>query len=167
MKRKKVYYLQYAILISILGSIFILSSQTGQDSRSLSDHFIEVYKRCVVKLTFLEPSFQALLLNKSWHYVRKIAHVIVYMLLGGVIASILARTRIKVMLRIVLGLVLCTIYALTDEWHQYYVVGRGAQLRDIVIDSCGALIGIIVVTVIIGVIRLIIKLLKIKKTNNT
>ena len=34
------------------------------------------------------------------------------------------------------------LYAVLDEWHQTFVAGRSGQLRDICIDSAGALSGV-------------------------
>ena len=38
-----------------------------------------------------------------------------------------------------LALMLCVIYALTDEGHQAFVPGRTASLYDVALDSTGAL----------------------------
>lgn len=35
---------------------------------------------------------------------------------------------------------LATVYAATDEWHQHFVPGRTASIRDVLIDSTGALL---------------------------
>ncbi|MCR5812258.1 MAG: VanZ family protein [Lachnospiraceae bacterium] len=37
-----------------------------------------------------------------------------------------------------------TIYAVTDEIHQLFVPGRSCELRDIGIDSCGVLAGVLI-----------------------
>lgn len=34
------------------------------------------------------------------------------------------------------------IFAITDETHQLFVQGRGAQLQDMLIDTAGAMVGI-------------------------
>ena len=39
-------------------------------------------------------------------------------------------------------LVFCFLYAITDEIHQMFVPGRAAMIRDVIIDSCGALCSI-------------------------
>jgi VanZ family protein len=33
----------------------------------------------------------------------------------------------------------CVIYAMSDEWHQSFVPGRGPSLHDVLIDAAGAL----------------------------
>ena len=34
-----------------------------------------------------------------------------------------------------------TLYAMTDEWHQSFVPGRGPAIHDVILDSSGALLG--------------------------
>jgi VanZ family protein len=38
----------------------------------------------------------------------------------------------------------CLFVAATDEFHQTFVASRGASVRDIVIDSGGAILGLLV-----------------------
>ena len=42
-----------------------------------------------------------------------------------------------------------TLYAVTDEIHQSFVPGRSCELRDIGIDSCGVLTGVLIVSLVI------------------
>ena len=44
-------------------------------------------------------------------------------------------------------------YAATDELHQKFVAGRGPSIRDVMIDSMGALFGIMVLMLIILMIE--------------
>lgn len=34
------------------------------------------------------------------------------------------------------------IYTISDEIHQLFVLGRGGQIKDVIIDSSGAVVGI-------------------------
>jgi VanZ family protein len=43
-----------------------------------------------------------------------------------------------------IALLLCSLYAVTDEVHQIFVPGRSASPRDILIDTCAALGGVAV-----------------------
>jgi len=45
------------------------------------------------------------------------------------------------------------LYACSDEFHQTFVPGRAGQFKDVLIDTAGALIGLIVVTLIRMVVR--------------
>lgn len=44
--------------------------------------------------------------------------------------------------RIAIALLTCVLYAISDEVHQSFVPGRGAQVKDVLIDSAGAIVGI-------------------------
>jgi len=39
---------------------------------------------------------------------------------------------------------LCFAYAVSDEFHQYFVPGRGPRWGDVMLDSFGAALGIII-----------------------
>ena len=43
----------------------------------------------------------------------------------------------------ILSQIIGTVYAITDEWHQYFMPGRSAQISDILLDAFGVLTGII------------------------
>ncbi|MGV8147186.1 MAG: VanZ family protein [Alkaliphilus sp.] len=43
-----------------------------------------------------------------------------------------------------LTLLVCVLYAISDETHQIFVPGRSAQVSDILIDSVGAAVGILI-----------------------
>nr|WP_302595506.1 VanZ family protein [uncultured Cellulosilyticum sp.] len=145
-------YGQYILLVCILVCIFILSSQSAQESKALSNHFISIYQRGVEINPFFSHRTKEVLLSRPSHYVRKLAHIFIYFILGIVTLLTLWRTQIRRSICPLLALMICIIYAITDEWHQYYVAGRGAQLSDVRIDSCGALIGIMLSVVIIKII---------------
>lgn len=79
-----------------------------------------------------------------WHRLldapfRKLAHVIVYFLLGLVTYRGFALGSKQYSppagLR---SLVFCAAYAATDEYHQSFVKGRGPSVHDVVLDSMAA-----------------------------
>ena len=37
---------------------------------------------------------------------------------------------------------ICLFYAVTDEYHQLFIAGRGSSIRDVLIDFGGAILGI-------------------------
>ena len=47
-----------------------------------------------------------------------------------------------------MALLICAVYAATDELHQMFVQGRSCEVRDILIDSLGALTGILIACLI-------------------
>ena len=47
-----------------------------------------------------------------------------------------------------IALAVSVVYATTDEIHQLFVPGRSGEVRDVLIDSLGALIGILIISLI-------------------
>ncbi|MDO8844807.1 MAG: VanZ family protein [Methylicorpusculum sp.] len=45
----------------------------------------------------------------------------------------------------ILAFIFCSLFGLSDEWHQSFVAGRYADLADWLADSVGAMIGIMVI----------------------
>ena len=94
--------------------------------------------------------------------VRKCAHFAEYTLLGWslalTVADYLERLRetrrdvpsgaqlgASTKAQIIAPWLIGTAYAVTDEIHQYFVPGRSCEVRDVVIDSCGVLVGALIV----------------------
>jgi VanZ family protein len=72
----------------------------------------------------------------TWDLVlRKLAHVSEYAILGFLLARAIRRPGLAV--------VLAAGYAPTDEVHQTFVRGRHGAPLDVVIDSAGALVGVL------------------------
>jgi VanZ family protein len=55
-------------------------------------------------------------------------------------AQLAAATKAQIIAPWLIG----TAYAVTDEIHQYVVPGRSCEVRDVVIDSCGVLVGALI-----------------------
>ena len=79
---------------------------------------------------------------------RKVMHASVYLVLAFFIMILLnIITEHKYYwLTILIALVLCVVFAITDEYHQTYVAGRTGQTMDVIIDSIGAIVGLIFYT---------------------
>jgi VanZ family protein len=81
------------------------------------------------------------------HLARKTAHVSEFALATIVLAwalrNVLARTHWAT--TAVIAGALAVGYACLDEWHQSFVPGRTACVKDVLIDSCGVLSGLAVV----------------------
>ena len=72
----------------------------------------------------------------TWDLVlRKLAHLSEYAVLGALLQRALARPGLAVLIG---GL-----YAATDEIHQHFVRGRHAAWSDVVIDTIGVTIGVV------------------------
>lgn len=136
--------------IMMMCIIFMLSSQEGTTSSQLS------YKVGVQIFTVTNK-----VLDKGWsdahidqlstkyqYYVRKTAHYTEYFLLGVSVAFPLYVYGIRGMKLIIFAGLFCFGYASLDEFHQSFVHGRGPSPKDVMIDSCGALTGIILTRIV-------------------
>ena len=73
----------------------------------------------------------------TWDTVlRKLAHLTEYAVLGALLVRALRRPQLAVLVG---GL-----YAVSDEVHQHFVRGRHAAWYDVVIDTVGVTIGVVV-----------------------
>lgn len=84
-------------------------------------------------LRWLLPAITAASVEVCHTLIRKAAHFTEY----GVLFWLLVRGPMAQ--RPYLALMLCVVYALTDEGHQAFVPGRTASLYDVALDSTGAL----------------------------
>jgi VanZ family protein len=79
--------------------------------------------------------------------VRKLAHFSEYFLLAVSIAIPLYVYRVRGIWLVLIAGIICVAFASSDEFHQLFVSGRGASVRDVLIDSSGSLVGIIFVRI--------------------
>lgn len=89
--------------------------------------------------------------------VRKCAHFSIYVLLGIWLICLANTFEIATKRKILIGMVYGLLYAVSDEIHQYFVSGRSAEIRDVCIDTCGVLCGILFVLLVNKIIQLIRK----------
>ena len=80
-------------------------------------------------------------MGRPEYLLRKLAHFGEYLLLGLLLYALLRR-RSSPVAAAGLALVLAAAFACTDEWHQLSVPGRDGNLRDVLIDSAGAVAGV-------------------------
>ena len=71
--------------------------------------------------------------------IRKLAHFTEYFILGLLVYNLIYSNQKKAYFAIII----CVLYAISDEIHQLFVPGRSCQVLDVIIDSSGSLLGII------------------------
>jgi VanZ family protein len=72
----------------------------------------------------------------------KLLHAMVYAVLGGLfLLAVKATSPLGAGRLVTAAVVLAGLYGLTDEFHQLFVPGRSADLRDAAADAAGALVG--------------------------
>ena len=57
-------------------------------------------------------------------------------------------SKIKMKNSVIWTLILCVVYAISDEVHQYFVPDRAFAVTDIMIDTAGSIFGLTSVTLV-------------------
>lgn len=130
------------IVIICIATIFVFSNQNSQKSLGLSSKVI-LKVATKVKGRDLSPKERVEVINKYTYLVRKCAHFTIYLILGTSVVILLKNFNIKKRL-ILYSIILCLLYAISDEIHQGFVSGRTPLVLDVFIDTCGASMGIII-----------------------
>ncbi|MGI6514711.1 MAG: VanZ family protein [Syntrophomonadaceae bacterium] len=122
--------------------IFFLSAQSAAESSGLSSKVTELMLGLINKVV---PAFSSGLVDYAYlnHVVRKLAHFLLYLVLGLLSARALRKNGITGGKQLVLAVIFCALYAVTDELHQMFVPGRSGQISDVVLDTMGGLAGVI------------------------
>lgn len=127
--------------------IFFFSSQNGEESEGLSNKVVVFILKIFIRdFDSLSIENQELLVSRYSFIVRKAAHFSEYMLLSFSFTSFLSTKR-KVMTyskRGVSALIFSILYSMSDEAHQFLSAGRTPAVRDVLIDSSGASVGVMV-----------------------
>ncbi|KOS69388.1 hypothetical protein AEA09_13035 [Lysinibacillus contaminans] len=118
--------------------IFYLSHQPVTISNGLSVGLTEVI---VQKVEGIASDYE-FNMDSANHIMRKNAHFFMYFVLGLFVISALWKSGVARYRGFRLALLICGLYAISDEVHQYFIEGRGPQLNDVLIDSAGAFVGI-------------------------
>ncbi|MFC5446771.1 VanZ family protein [Paenibacillus aestuarii] len=136
------------------GIIFGLSSQTHQQQditpwikKEVSDKAIKTY---FSGTSFNYGSQKVSLKSGSpssfvEFFIRKFAHLTIYGLLGLLTTRLFkALTRWAVSWNFLYSVLLCAAYAASDEYHQSFIAGRTSRPADVVLDTVGAALGILI-----------------------
>lgn len=135
---KKIIKLILVIIWMLL--IFSFSNQKAEDSSKLSDGIIVKVANVFVDKA-LSKEKQEEILEKYTTIVRKTAHFVIYLILGILVINLFIEYDIKHL--ILISLLVCILYSVSDEFHQLFIDGRSGEIRDIIIDTIGSLTGII------------------------
>lgn len=142
------------LILGILATIFIFSSQDGKKSKSVSQEFMRKIVDIYPKTSKLSNKEKEKIVEKSQPFIRKTAHFTIYMVAGLLMMGFLSTYELKWSKKLIFTLILGLIYAGLDEIHQGYTGGgRTPRLFDVFIDCLGVLSGSII---ILGISQIII-----------
>lgn len=144
----------------VMFSIYSFSSENGFDSQMRSEMVTEKIKEEVK--TKLETSEKGLKLSEKIKYmvimhspygsdwnanVRKLAHFSIYFCLAMMVYLTLAILGVNKTFRFILTIAFCFCFAFADEYHQAFSGGRTSSIKDVYIDTFGALVSTCIWTI--------------------
>lgn len=136
-KNKKI--ISWVLVIFWMVIIFYFSHQPAVKSNALSTGISRKITEVVKKVTN-DPIINKVNFN---HIIRKMAHFTVYFILGILVVNAIGQ-RYSLDTKWILGsIIICILYAISDEFHQSFVPGRGPAVFDVLVDSFGASTGIL------------------------
>lgn len=126
------YKISFIILgIILMGIIFLFSSYDAQSSSVQSQIIVDYINKYVPVNSF---------------YIRKLAHFSLFFILEMILYTGLKICMVKN--PSLYSILIVTIYAISDELHQYFVPGRSCELRDMMIDTSGGLCALIIIKIL-------------------
>lgn len=133
----------------ILWMIFIFSMSAQPATQSTKTSLRAGKAICTVfvpKYRSMSKTEQTKMAELIDHPVRKTAHATEYAVLGVLLFQVYRKKRYR------LSLLTAACYAASDEFHQIFVAGRSCQIMDVMIDTCGAAVGLLIIF-LVGKIR--------------
>lgn len=129
--------------------LFFFSGQDANESGRLSLKVTEYVMRLFPSLPFE--------LEQVHIFVRKTAHFCIFALEGFLLGLAMMKTLPEKWLGGTLAVISCAVVAVLNEYHQSFSEGRSCELRDMIIDSCGALTGVLAGALLLAIIGCILK----------
>ena len=139
--RSRVSIVPTLLMVLMMGFIFLMSSMNAAESSHLSDFVVRVLRRLIPVFDQLTgDAYEGAMYLLRW-LVRKGAHLLEYLLLGGFTLLTFSSFFRWAWYSLPITVAFCFVYAAGDEFHQQFVSGRTMTTVDVMIDTCGAIIG--------------------------
>ena len=140
--------------IAVMIMIFAFSTEEAEQSNQTSGMISErIVKMICPGYENMSEAEQRACFNEVQHYVRKTAHFTEYAVLGLLLRICLESWMGERKKNIQHSWAGATVYAVTDELHQLLTDGRSGQWQDVLIDSSGALAGVLAASWLLKKIR--------------
>lgn len=134
----------WVLVLYLSVQIFSFSGANGQSSDQTSQSITRIVMQVVKSVYPISYENEPVLFEFLHTLIRKTAHFLEYMALA-ILTSMLCRSyHLRKKTAFLICLSYTVLFAATDEFHQLFVDGRSGSVKDIVLDSFGALTGILI-----------------------
>lgn len=139
--------------LACMVNIFMFSREDGEKSSKTSGKVTDTVIDVTVKDYEQKPAKEKKSIReKVSFWVRKTAHFTIYTLLGLMVSLTIGKRKIF-SLGTLGALLFCFMYAVSDEIHQSFTPDRSCEFRDVMIDTSGAALGILISISVMAVIK--------------
>lgn len=138
MRNKRV-VIGWIALLFWIGLIFYMSNQPGDVSSKQSGLVLKLFQIIGIDLNSELSELATFIVRKTAHFTE---YFILYLLTFNVIKYYFDIKR-----AILYALIFSIFYACTDEIHQYFIPGRAMAFKDVLIDSSGALLSMVITSI--------------------
>ena len=136
----------------------MFSSRTGKestrDSRRVDSAVTRVQKK---KISKMNRKQKADYIEKIDKIVRKSAHFMEYLILAQLLFGAVYLESRKKCINFLIPFLIASLYSVSDEVHQFFVSERTGTPVDVLIDSAGALAGVLLVYAAVLIVKRIRK----------
>lgn len=151
LSKRQIVFLVLSVLFASM--IFCFSARNGVESTEDSYTVGMEFGRII------HPDFknwpeeaQLAFAAKVDHPIRKLAHATEYAVFAMLLCGVWLDARRKRKLSALFAWGTATVYAATDEFHQLFVPGRSGQVKDALLDSCGAAVGVLLLMFVLWLV---------------
>ena len=138
--KRTIYLLLTLLWVAVIFSFSLQPATTSSEvSRGVGEWLVETFAPFLSERLEAMPVEQLEFLHTL---LRKAGHFSEFFVLG--VLAMLSVLQTKVRYRLLSALSFCALVAAVDETIQLFVSGRSGQVTDVVLDSVGALCGIVV-----------------------
>ena len=121
-----------------MGLIFSFSNANGESSGSMSRRVIVIITETITNVKDGTEEMDKIV-DRYQLFVRKGAHFFIYFVLAFLVMNSLYIWDVKTKTLVISG-VICILYAISDELHQYFIAERSGNIIDVMWDSSASLI---------------------------
>ena len=134
--------------ISLLFILLFIFGNSSRDGISSNDFSRKIVEKVIGNETESNKENTETIKNYYWFIskfnivIRKFAHAIEFCVLAIILSAVLNSFKLETKLTIVSTMFIVLLLAVFDEFYQLYIPGRNSNVRDVLIDFVGGIIGI-------------------------
>lgn len=127
---------KWLLVIAWMILIFCFSSQPGNESNKNNEFVVYIFNMLGINLNSILGELTNFLIRKAAHFTE---YFILAILVFKAVRNDLSHNK-----SIIISVLVVFLYACTDEFHQSFVPGRACMFRDVMIDTSGGAVGMII-----------------------